>query len=197
MNTDKEVLLFNLNETVRHEPRFQHLRTVGINFVPGEGDYNADVMVLGEAPGATENTLRKPFVGTCGTVLLRIFQTADLKRSELYITNVLKFRPPENRKPLVFELQKALEYVAAEIRIIDPKVIVALGNTAFNVFYPLEKITNAEGVLRVRNNRIIIPTFHPGAILRDRNKQKRVVHAFQEAKAAAANYDKILSESRL
>lgn len=112
------------------DPHFAHLRLPGINFVPGDGPTTAAVMIVGEAPGATENGARRPFVGASGRLLEALLNAAGWDREAVYITNTLKYRPPSNRTPTGQELEHSLPYLRQEWAIIRPVLTVAVGRVA-------------------------------------------------------------------
>jgi uracil-DNA glycosylase len=138
--------------------------------VYGEGDPNAKIMVVGEAPGQKEDELGRPFVGRSGELLTRTLHSLGAERKDVFITNVVKCRPPNNRTPTPQEVDLYKKYfLIPEIRIIKPKVILAVGSVAFKAL--LEDITSpiskARGLLYKKSGIIIIPTYHPAYILRN------------------------------
>jgi uracil-DNA glycosylase family 4 len=123
-------------------------------------------MFVGEAPGFHEDQLKRPFVGRGGQLLDECIQGIGWKRADVYITNIVKRRPPDNRDPLPEEIERYKPYLTKQIDIIDPKVIVALGRFAMNYFLPLAKITRDQGRAFNVNGRIVVPMLHPAAALR-------------------------------
>ncbi|TSC67487.1 MAG: DNA polymerase bacteriophage-type, partial [Parcubacteria group bacterium Gr01-1014_73] len=136
------------------------------NLVFGEGNADCQVMFIGEAPGFTENELRRPFVGRAGKLLDQLLTEIGWQRNEVYITNIVKRRPPENRDPLPTEIEAYKPYLAWQIEIIKPKIIATLGRFAMNYFLPFAKISSAHGQLFDWDERIILPLYHPAAALR-------------------------------
>ncbi|MEY4731813.1 MAG: hypothetical protein RL681_759 [Candidatus Parcubacteria bacterium] len=136
------------------------------NFVFGEGNPQAAVMFVGEAPGMNEDEQRRPFVGRAGQLLRRMIREVGWKEEGVYITNIVKRRPPENRDPLPEEIEAYKPYLTRQIRIIDPKIIVPLGRFAMNYFLPEAKITRDNGKIFRVGGRLIVPLFHPAAALR-------------------------------
>lgn len=136
------------------------------NLVFGEGSVDCSVMFVGEAPGATEDQLKRPFVGRAGQLLDRLITELGWKRADVYITNIVKRRPPENRDPLPDEIESYKPYLTRQINIIDAKVIVALGRFAMNYFLPAAKISRDHGKVFNINGRLIFPIYHPAAALR-------------------------------
>ena len=141
------------------------------NVVLCDGSKNARVMVVGEAPGASEDEEGKPFVGRSGQLLIKLFGEIGIEREDIYIANVLKCRPPENRNPLPFEIKQCGAFLEAQIKFVSPKVIVPVGNFASKyVLGTKEGITKIRGKRFERGNSIVIPTVHPAFVLRNGNK---------------------------
>lgn len=115
------------------------------NPVPGEGDPEADIMFVGEAPGAEEDRQGRPFVGASGKFLAEMLESIGLTREQVFITNIVKYRPPQNRDPIPDEIRACLPYLMQQIEVIDPKLIIFLGRHAMNVFFPELKISSAHG----------------------------------------------------
>lgn len=133
--------------------------------VPGEGDPNARIMLIGEGPGFHEDEQGKPFVGNSGNFLSSLLEKAGLTREEVFITNVVKCRPPSNRDPLPDEIHACSEYLDRQIAAIDPEVIVTLGRFSMSRFFPGERISKIHGQAQERGGRLIVPMYHPAAAL--------------------------------
>ena len=133
--------------------------------VPGEGDHNADIMFIGEGPGYYEDQQGRPFVGQAGALLNELLATIGLKREDVYITNMVKCRPPNNRDPLPGELQVCRPYLDEQLEMISPKVLVTLGRHSFTKFFPGESISKARGKPRKWKNFTVYPIYHPAAAL--------------------------------
>jgi len=138
------------------------------NLVFGEGNPDTEILFIGEAPGANEDTERRPFVGRSGQLLRKMICELGWKESDVYITNIVKRRPPENRDPTTEEIAAYEPYLARQIAIINAPIIVTLGRFAMNYFLPHAKISRDQGGLFFENNRAIVPIFHPAAALRAR-----------------------------
>ncbi len=136
------------------------------NLVFGEGNIDCDVMFIGEAPGVNEDRLRRPFVGRAGQLLDQVIVSIGWKREQVYISNIVKRRPPENRDPLPSEIEAYKPYLTRQIEIINPKVVCTLGRFSMNYFLPLAKITNDHGRVFKIDGRLIYPVYHPAAALR-------------------------------
>ncbi len=146
--------------------------------VPGEGDLNAELMFIGEAPGRDEDLQGRPFVGRAGQLLTKIIQAMTFQRDEVYITNIIKCRPPGNRNPQGNEIASCKDYLLAQIGLISPKVIVTLGKVAADFF-----IRSSLGMTALRGDFYdfedikVMPTFHPSYLIRNegnRNLKKMV-----------------------
>jgi DNA polymerase len=133
--------------------------------VPGEGPASARVLCIGEGPGANENEQGRPFVGAAGKFLDELLSAAGLKRSEVFICNVVKCRPPGNRDPLPEELLACGSYLDRQIAAINPAVIVTLGRFSMAKFLPEGRISSVHGQARSLNGRLIVPMYHPAAAL--------------------------------
>lgn len=148
------------------------------NAVPGEGSYDAELMFVGEAPGADEDLQGRPFVGRAGQLLTKIIAAMKFKREEVYITNIVKCRPPENRTPLRPEIEACQHYLLTQIKVIRPRVIVSLGKVATDFFVPSSAgMTSLRGDFHDFGSVRVMPTFHPSYVIRNEGdpKIKRLV----------------------
>ena len=137
-----------------------------IKAVPGEGPANARIVLIGEAPGAQEDETGRPFVGRSGQLLTRLLEDAGISREEVYITSILKCRPPNNRTPKKSEVEVCRPYLEQQIALIDPKVVVLLGGVAISSIIGPWKVTEAHGTFFEGDDRMYFMTFHPAAALR-------------------------------
>ena len=133
--------------------------------VPGEGPATAEIMFIGEGPGFHENEQGRPFVGAAGKFLDQLLAQAGVTRADVWIGNVVKCRPPENRDPQPDELAACNEYLERQIQAIDPSIIVTLGRFSMNKFFPGAKISAVHGQMRKVGERYVIAMFHPAAAL--------------------------------
>jgi uracil-DNA glycosylase len=153
------------------------------NMVPGEGSPTAEVMLVGEAPGATEDALGRPFVGRAGRLLDELLAEAGLERRQVYITNVVKARPPGNRDPLAGEVAHHLVWLEAELALVQPRVVVPLGRHALSHFVDGVKISDVHGRLITERGRTLFPMYHPAMGLRGRQARATL---FEDARALRA-----------
>jgi uracil-DNA glycosylase len=135
------------------------------NSVPGKGNFHSNVIFVGEAPGKNEDKKGEPFIGIAGKKLSIALEEAGISREEVYITNIIKCRPPKNRVPTIIERETCQEYLKQEIAIIKPKIICVLGNTAFNSLLGGSEITKFRGKLVRKENQLYFLTIHPAATI--------------------------------
>jgi len=157
------------------------------NLVFGEGNIDCHVMFVGEAPGEAEDRLIRPFVGRSGKLLDQLLAEISWQREQVYITNIVKRRPPENRDPSPEEIAVYKPYLAKQIEIIKPKIIATLGRFSMNYFLPLAKITRDQGKLLEVNGQKIFPLFHPAAVLRGTVAMKDYQQSFKRLASALNN----------
>lgn len=146
--------------------------------VMGEGSVDAQVVFIGEAPGAKEDELGRPFVGAAGKFLDEMLASIELGRSTVYITNIVKYRPPGNRDPLPAEIQAFMPYLKQQLDIIQPKLIVFLGRHSMNVFLPELRISQAHGQAFRKDGNVYLPLYHPAAALYNGGMRKTLLEDF-------------------
>ncbi len=155
----------------------------------GEGNENAEIIFIGEGPGYNEDKIGRPFVGRAGQLLDKMLGAINLKREDVYIANIVKCRPPNNRNPLEEESNTCIEFLRWQVKIIDPTIIVCLGAIAAkNIIDKDFKITKDRGNWINRGKYSIIATYHPAALLRDEGKKKE---AWEDFKNIKRKYEKI------
>jgi DNA polymerase len=135
------------------------------NIVPGEGSHTAEVLLVGEAPGASEDEQGRPFVGRAGKFLDTLLAAAGLERADVFITNVVKARPPGNRDPRADEVAHYLPWLEQQLALLRPRVVIPLGRHALAHFAPGRKISEVHGELLVEGGRQLVPWLHPAAAL--------------------------------
>jgi len=154
------------------------------NIVFGEGSPKADLVFVGEGPGADEDATGRPFVGRAGQLLNKIIEAIGMKREECYIANVVKCRPPNNRAPERDEVATCEQFLFRQLALIRPRVIVALGSPAFQcILKNKESITKARGQWRDWNEIKVMPTFHPAFLLRSPDKKREVWEDMKKVRA--------------
>ncbi len=165
------------------------------NAVPGEGPANAEIMLIGEGPGFYENEQGRPFVGAAGQFLEELLATAGLKRSDVWIGNVVKCRPPGNRDPLPEELAACDAYLERQIAAINPRIIITLGRYSMNKFMPGARISAVHGQMRRVGDRFVIAMYHPAAALHQASLKPVLLQDFsrlpgllEQARAALARH---------
>lgn len=148
--------------------------------VPGEGPANAAIMFIGEGPGFNEDKQGRPFVGAAGKFLEELLHGIGFKREDVFITNVVKCRPPNNRDPEPEELAACQDYLDRQVELIDPKVIVTLGRFSMYRYFPGASITKIHGQAQRVGNRLIVPMFHPAAALHQPKWRPLLIEDFQK-----------------
>ncbi|MDD5721162.1 MAG: uracil-DNA glycosylase [Candidatus Pacebacteria bacterium] len=153
--------------------------------VPGDGNPNSEIVFIGEAPGKEEDKQGRPFVGAAGKFLAEMLEAIKLKRGEIYITNIVKYRPPNNRDPLPEEKDACRDWLIEELNFINPKLIVFLGRHSMNDFFPLEKISAVHGKLLIKKfNKIktghFLPLYHPAAALYNGGMRETLLEDFKK-----------------
>ena len=174
---DKHVELKNLEAEIAAD-KILPLRES--NLVFGEGNPDCKVLFIGEAPGFHEDQQRRPFVGRGGQLLNELIREVGWKREDVYITNIIKRRPPENRDPSPEEIEAYKPYLARQIEIINPKIIATLGRFAMNYFLPEAKISRDQGRVFKVGERLILPLYHPAAALRSTEVTKQLRESFHK-----------------
>ena len=157
--------LANLHQTI-HECTLCPLHKTRTHAVPGEGPLDARIFFIGEAPGAEEDKTGRPFVGRSGELLSSMIENIGLSRDEVFITSILKSRPPSNRKPKNSEIEVCRPYVEQQIEIVNPRVIVLLGGVAISSMIGPWRVSEAHGRFYEANGRTFFMTYHPAAALR-------------------------------
>ena len=157
--------------------------------VPGEGPVNAGIMFIGEGPGFYENEQGRPFVGAAGKFLEELLASIGMTREQVFITNVVKCRPPSNRDPLPEELAACSDYLDRQIQVINPKAIVTLGRYSMARFLPNAKISDVHGQPLMVKGRLIVPMFHPAAALHQPSLRPSVEQDFKKLPELMAKAD--------
>ncbi|MQG18642.1 MAG: uracil-DNA glycosylase [SAR202 cluster bacterium] len=146
--------------------------------VPGEGNSTPDIMLIGEAPGKNEDLQGKPFIGAAGKILDQLLSSINLERNQVFITNLMKCRPPSNRDPLDIEISNCSNFLNEQINLLQPKMIVTLGRFSLSKFFPEKLIGRDRGKLFKWKNIFIYPVYHPAAALRNSNMKMKLEQDF-------------------
>ncbi|MBI3888945.1 uracil-DNA glycosylase [Candidatus Nomurabacteria bacterium] len=161
------------------------LKKTATQAVPGFGSASAEIVFIGEAPGKKEDELGRPFVGAAGKFLDEMLAEINLKREDIYITNIVKYRPPNNRDPLPEEKSACRPWLLEELKIISPKLIIFLGRHAMNNFFPELQIGQAHGKMLVKPfkgmaTKYFFPLYHPAAALYDGSMREILMADFKK-----------------
>jgi len=162
---DKEKLMNEINASIKSCEKCRLCKTA-TNVVPGEGNVKSEIVFIGEAPGFYEDVSGRPFVGRAGKLLETSLNGIGLKREDVWIGNIIKHRPPDNREPLPDEISACSPFLDLQLKAISPIMIVTLGRYSMNFFYPDGKISRDRGNLIRFGNYYIYPVYHPAAALR-------------------------------
>lgn len=162
------------------------LKETATQAVFGDGNAKADVVFIGEAPGKNEDLEGKPFVGAGGKFLAEMLESIKMKREDIYITNIVKYRPPNNRDPEPQEKEDCNEWLISELKIINPKLIVFLGRHSMGRFFPNERISDIHGKLLIKNipelkkKQAFLPLYHPAAALYNGSMRETLMKDFKK-----------------
>jgi DNA polymerase len=163
--TDKDTQLAAIAEAIKAQDITPHLRETATQLVFGVGSSDAQLMFVGEAPGKNEDVQGEPFVGAAGKFLNEMLGSIGLQRADIYITNIVKYRPPDNRDPTPEEVAAFKPFLIEQIKVIRPKLVIFLGRHSMNVFLPELKISQAHGQPVRKGGQVFLPLFHPAAAL--------------------------------
>lgn len=178
MLDNKQQLLDDLADDIRSSSVCSDLRDQATQLVFGDGPADADIVFIGEAPGKNEDIQGKPFVGAAGKFLSEMLDMIGFSRANVYITNIVKYRPPNNRDPLPEEKQAFLPYLHKQLDIIQPKLIVTLGRHSMDCLLPGLKISHVHGQPKRVKGRVYLPLFHPAAALYNGGLRQTLVDDF-------------------
>ena len=160
------------------------LRKTATQAVFGNGNPNSEIVFIGEAPGKKEDELGVPFVGAAGKFLEELLSYVGMSRTDVYITNIVKYRPPDNRDPLPEEKEDCNDWLINELKIISPKLIIFLGRHSMTRFFPTEKISEVHGKLLIKNTnelgrQVFMPLYHPAAALYNGGMRETLIKDFK------------------
>lgn len=161
----KQQLLDDIKQKIIDDKVTPGLAETATQLVFGDGNIDTDIVFIGEAPGKNEDLQGIPFVGAAGKFLNEMLEMIDLKREDIYITNIVKYRPPDNRDPYPDEKTAFMPYLESQLEVIQPKLTVTLGRHSLNCFLPDLQISQCHGQPKRYKGRVYLPLFHPAAAL--------------------------------
>jgi uracil-DNA glycosylase family 4 len=177
-NEDKQKRLEQIKADILDQNICPDLAKSAKNLVMGDGNPDADIVFIGEAPGKNEDEQGLPFVGAAGKFLNEMLASIGLERSDIYITNIVKYRPPNNRDPHPDEKAAFLPFLHAQMEVIEPKLVVTLGRHSMDSLLPGLQISKVHGQPKRYDNRIYMPLFHPAAALYNGGMRQTLIDDF-------------------
>lgn len=165
------------------------------NAVPGEGPEHAEIMMIGEAPGFHEDRQGRPFVGAAGNLLDELLAAINLKREQIYICNVLKCRPPQNRDPLPEEIEACKPYLDQQIALIQPKIIITISRFAMARWFADKKISDIHGKPKRFGNLVVLPMYHPAAALHQPSLRRVLEEDFKKIPGILKEIEHLVEET--
>jgi len=178
--TDKAAELQMVANEIARDNVCPELAAGAKQLVFASGDPDSPIVFIGEAPGAKEDETGQPFVGAAGKFFDEMLAGIGMARSEIYITNIVKYRPPGNRDPLPEEIQAFMPYLKRQLDIIKPKLVVFLGRHSMNVFLPELKISQVHGQPKRKDGHVYLPLFHPAAALYNGDMRSTLISDFNK-----------------
>jgi uracil-DNA glycosylase family 4 len=180
----KEKLLEQIRTDIIDNNVSPDLAKTAKNLVMGDGNIDTDIVFIGEAPGKNEDETGLPFVGAAGKFLDEMLATADMQRSDVYVTNIVKYRPPNNRDPLPQEKSAFWPYLVRQLDVIRPKIVVTLGRHSMEYFLPDNKISMVHGqpkrIAFGKTKIVIVPLYHPAAALYNGSMRQTLIEDFMK-----------------
>jgi uracil-DNA glycosylase len=176
---DKTQLLENIKEEIIKQKICPDLAQQATQMVFGDGDPDAELVFIGEAPGKNEDEQGKPFVGAAGKFLNEMLAGIGLKREDVYITNIVKYRPPNNRDPLPEEKAAFLPFLRSQLDVIKPKLVVTLGRHSMDSLLPGLQISKVHGQPKRYTGQVYLPLFHPAAALYNGGMRQTLIEDFE------------------
>lgn len=178
MNQNKQQRLDQITADMQSDAICPDLAEHATNIVPGEGNPSAAVVFVGEAPGKQEDLTGRPFVGASGKVLSQLLMNIGLQREDVFITSIVKHRPPKNRDPSPAEKAAYWPYLLRQLRVIQPKIVVPLGRHSMGMFVPGQSIAQMHGMLITGGEWLVLPMYHPAAALYNHKLRATLTHDF-------------------
>lgn len=183
MASTTQAKLDAIQQQIQSDKVTPDLASQATQLVFGDGNPDADLVFIGEAPGKKEDLLGKPFVGAAGKFLDEMLGMINLKRQDIYITNIVKYRPPNNRDPLPEEKSAFLPYLESQLEVIQPTLVVTLGRHSLNCFLPDLKIGQVHGQPEQHKGRTYLPLYHPAAALYNGGMRQTLIDDFAQIPA--------------
>lgn len=184
MSTDKQKLLDQIAADIIANNVCPYLAKTATHLVPGEGNPNADIVFIGEAPGKAEDLTGRPFVGAAGKFLAEMLEAAGISRDEVFITSILKYRPPNNRDPEAAEKEAFWPYMVRQLLVIQPKIVVTLGRHSMEYFLPEQKISKIHGQPKRidfgEQKIVVMPMYHPAVALYNTSQRQMLLEDFMK-----------------
>lgn len=174
----KQGLLDEIKADILKQKVCPELAVGAIQLVFGDGDPDAELVFIGEAPGKNEDIQGLPFVGAAGQFLNEMLALIGLRRQDVYITNIVKYRPPENRDPFPDEKAAFLPFLRSQLAVIEPKIVVTLGRHSMECFLPGLQISNVHGQPKRYKGQVYLPLFHPAAALYNGSMRQTLIDDF-------------------
>jgi uracil-DNA glycosylase family 4 len=190
MKNDKQTRLDQITADMLEHNVCADLAKTATNIVPGEGNPDADIVFIGEAPGRNEDLTGKPFIGAAGKVLDQLLEGIGLQRDDVFITSIVKFRPPNNRDPKPAEKEESWPYLLRQLSVIEPKLVVTLGRHSMGYFVPNQTIAQVHGKLIEGGEWPVLPVYHPAAALYNRSTLAVLQDDFAALAAALKNIER-------
>jgi len=185
--TQKQTKLDEIENKILANNVTPELASSATQLVFGSGNPDAQIVIIGEAPGKKEDLLGQPFVGAAGEFLDEMLGTIGFERKDIYITNIVKYRPPNNRDPLPEEKSAFLPYLESQLEVIQPKLIITLGRHSLNCFLPDLIISKVHGQLQKFNERFLLPLYHPAAALYNGGLRQTLIEDFRQIPLILSN----------
>jgi len=185
--TQKQTKLDEIENKILANNVTPELASSATQLVFGSGNPDAQIVIIGEAPGKKEDLLGQPFVGAAGKFLDEMLGTIGFERKDIYITNIVKYRPPNNRDPLPDEKSAFMPYLESQLEVIQPKLIITLGRHSLNCFLPDLIISKVHGQLQKFNERFLLPLYHPAAALYNGGLRQTLIEDFRQIPLILSN----------
>lgn len=184
MPENKQILLEQIKADIIKNNICPNLAETAKNLVMGDGNIDAEIVLIGEAPGKNEDEIGLPFVGAAGKFLNEMLLSAEIDRKDVFITNIVKYRPPNNRDPLPDEKQAFWPYLVRQLDVIKPQIVVTLGRHSMEYFLPEQKISTVHGqpkrISFGKSKIVIVPLYHPAAALYNGGMRSTLIDDFKK-----------------